>query len=79
MTSKTPRIAVYVSKQRHIELLRSVATQLGSSSLKDGLEHVLNCYLTGNSPNVVSLTHSPPRSPLNDDVDEFDGLVSFED
>ncbi len=73
----TTRTAVYVSKARHIELLRSVAAQLGSTSLKDGLEHILNCYLTGNAPIVGSINHSP-RSAEND-IDEFDGLVSFED
>lgn len=77
MPPKTPRTAVYISKARHIELLRSVSTQLGSESLKDGLEHILNCYLTGNAPNI-SGHPSPPRS-APDEVDEFDGLVSFED
>ena len=73
----TTRIAVYVSKARHIELLRSVATQLGTTSLKDGLEHVLNCYLTGNAPIVGSVQSSPKSTAI--DIDEFDGLVSFED
>jgi len=73
----TTRIAVYVSKARHIELLRSVATQIGSTSLKDGLEHVLNCYLTGNAPIVGSVQNSPKSTAI--DIDEFDGLVSFED
>ena len=73
----TTRIAVYVSKSRHIELLRSVATQLGTTSLKDGLEHVLNCYLTGNAPIVGSVQSSPKSNAI--DIDEFDGLVSFED
>ena len=73
----TTRIAVYVSKARHIELLRSVATQLGTTSLKDGLEHVLNCYLTGNAP-IVGSVQSSPKSP-EIGIDEFDGLISFED
>ena len=73
----TTRIAVYVSKSRHIELLRSVATQLGTTSLKDGLEHVLNCYLTGNAP-IVGSVQSSLKSP-EIGIDEFDGLISFED
>lgn len=73
----TNRIAVYVSKARHIELLRSVSNQLGSSSLKDGLEHILNCYLTGNAP-IVGSVQNPPKSP-EIDINEFDGLISFED
>ena len=77
MTTKNARIAIYITKPQHLDLLRSVATQLGTTSLKDGLEHVLNCYLTGNAPIVGSVQSSPKSTAI--DIDEFDGLISFED
>ena len=77
MTTKNARIAIYITKPQHLDLLRSVSTQLGTTSLKDGLEHVLNCYLTGNAPIVGSVSSSPKSTAI--DIDEFDGLVSFED
>ena len=77
MTTKNARIAIYITKPQHLDLLRSVATQLGTTSLKDGLEHVLNCYLTGNAPIVGSVSSSPKSTAI--DIDEFDGLISFED
>lgn len=71
------RIAVYVSKARHIELIRSVSNQLGTTNLKDGLEHILNCYQTGNAPIVGSGQNSLKATDVG--IDEFDGLISFED
>ena len=67
---------VSVSRPQHQELLRSVSTQLGSSNLRDGLEHILNCWLVGNVP-----TTAPPISaPIQptEEIDEFDSLCSFE-
>lgn len=67
---------VSVSRPQHQELLRSVSAQLGSNNLRDGLEHILNCWLVGNVP-----TTTPPISAQiqpTEDVDEFDSLCSFE-
>ena len=58
MTPKNTRIAIYITKSQHIELLRSVSAQLGSSNLKDGLEHILNCRLAGDSPAGSNATQS---------------------
>ena len=45
------RMQVYLKKPAHLELLRSIAaTQLGTTSLKDGLEYILTRYLMGNAP-----------------------------
>jgi len=73
-------IRVSISKPQHIELLRSVSAQLGSSNLKDGLEHILNCWLVGNVPTGSSAIQSTvqPAIPSPDYVDEFDSLISFE-
>jgi len=80
MTVKPSRIAIYITKPQHIELLRSVSSQLGSSNLKDGLEHVLNCRLAGDTPSGSSATQSTVQQAIQspDDVDEFDSLISFE-
>ena len=56
MTPKNIRLCI--SKPQHIELLRSVSAQLGSSNLKDGLEHILNCRLAGDSPAGSNATQS---------------------
>ena len=67
---------VSVSRPQHQELLRSVSAQLGSNNLRDGLEHILNCWLVGNVP-----TTTPPISaPIQptEEIDEFDSLCSFE-
>ena len=73
------QVRLYVSRPQHQELLRSVSAQLGSSNLKDGLEHILNCWLVGNIPTGSSAIQSPAQTAIgNADVDEFDSLISFE-
>ena len=72
-------IRVFISKPQHIELLRSESAKLGSNNLKDGLEHILNCRLTGDTPSVPNAIQSPVQTAIrSDDVDEFDSLCSFE-
>ncbi len=74
--SQPKQCRVSVSRPQHQELLRSVSTQLGSNNLRDGLEHILNCWLVGNVP-----TTAPPISaPIQptEEIDEFDSLCSFE-
>ena len=70
---------VSVSRPQHQELLRSVSAQLGSNNLRDGLEHILNCWLVGNIPTGSSAIQSPVQPAIgSEDVDEFDSLISFE-
>ena len=71
-------IRVSISKPQHIELLRSESAKLGSNNLKDGLEHILNCRLTGDTPSVPNAIQSPSQTAIHNDVDEFDSLISFE-
>ena len=74
--NQTKQVRLYVSRPQHQELLRSVSAQLGSNNLRDGLEHILNCWLVGNVP-----TTTPPISaPIQptEEIDEFDSLCSFE-
>ena len=71
---------IYISRPQHQELLRSVSAQLGSSNLKDGLEHILNCWLVGNVPagvNVPQQVQQPRSIAPSEPGDEFDGLMSF--
>ena len=71
---------VSISRPQHQELLRSVSSQLGSNNLKDGLEHILNCWLVGNVPAgaIVPQQVQQPRSIApSEPGDEFDGLMSF--
>lgn len=76
MTVKTARIAIYITKPQHIELLRSVSAQMGSSNLKDGLEHILNCRLAGDVPTALNSVQTHTPTGLQDS--EFDSLISFE-
>ena len=70
---------IYISRPQHYDLLRSVSAQLGSNNLRDGLEHILNCWLVGNIPTGSSVIQSPVQTAIgSEDVDEFDSLISFE-
>lgn len=74
-------IRVSISKPQHIELLRSVSAQVGSLNLKDGLDHILNCRLAGDIPAGSKAIQIPLQTAIvsSHDVDEFAGLLSFED
>ena len=74
--SQTKQVRLYVSRPQHQELLRSVSAQLGSNNLRDGLEHILNCWLVGNVPTITQPIAAP--IPTTEDLDEFDSLISFE-
>jgi len=64
-----------VAKKSHQELLLDVAASLRSSDPKDGLEHILNCWL---SPCVQAPAASPiPLSPVPD-ADDLSALASWD-
>jgi hypothetical protein len=65
---------ISIGKPQHRELLLRIAVQLGSDKPSDALEHILNCWMVGNSPTAspASPTAQEPHS-----ADEFEGLIDF--
>ncbi len=64
---------LYISKKHHQKLLLDLATQLGSDSPTDALEHILNCWT------VLPPSASPPGAslPAVAATDPMAGLVQF--
>lgn len=46
----TQRYCFVIAKPHHVELLQSIADQLGGAGCRESLEHFLNCYLAGDAP-----------------------------
>lgn len=57
---------VSVSKKAHQALLLKVAAMLQSDDPKDGLEHILNCWL---APSTMPQLISPPPEKADTDTD----------
>ena len=78
MAQSGPKVTrLRISKPQHQAVLKLVAQQLGSDKPMDGLEHILNCWLVGNIPPVVSST--PMTAPIAEpeSEDEFSALMEF--
>jgi hypothetical protein len=60
-----------VVKRHHQQLLIEVAASLRSDDPKDGLEHILNCWMQPCSqlPQTVASSQSEPIPSALDDID----------
>jgi hypothetical protein len=72
--SQAKQLRLTISQQQHRALLQSIAAQLGTTSLKSALEHVLNCWMVGNVPPTIS---APTIAPATESDDEFSSLMEF--
>ncbi|MCY7277568.1 MAG: hypothetical protein LH702_28490 [Phormidesmis sp. CAN_BIN44] len=57
---------VSVSKKAHQTLLLKVAAILQSDDPKDGLEHILNCWL---APSMPQMNSQPPIEKPDTDIE----------
>ena len=77
MTQSGPKVTrLRISKPQHQAVIKSVASQLGSSKPIDGLEHILNCWLVGNVPPMVNASPQPIETVTDDDED-YSELMDF--
>ena len=60
--SQPKQTRLTISQLQHRALLQSIAAQLGTTSLKAALEHVLNCWLVGQVGSIVG--HSTQTAPI---------------
>ncbi|GAQ00165.1 hypothetical protein [Leptolyngbya sp. NIES-2104] len=60
-----------IVKRHHQQLLMEVAASLRSDDPKDGLEHILNCWIQPclQSPQTIVLSQSESTSSVLDDIE----------